>query len=71
LDSKLLRRTVLAGGLLAVFGIGMFGLLWVVLGSLGASDFARVVLSICIPPILMAAGVGAYFLLVRPAPGQE
>jgi hypothetical protein len=71
LDSKLLTRTVVAGGVLALLGIGLFFLFWVVLGSLGTPDFARVVLSVCIPPILMAAGVGAYFLLVRPSPSQE
>jgi hypothetical protein len=71
LDSRILTRTVLAGALLAMFGIGMFALLWVILGSIGASQFARVVLSVCIPPILMAGGVGIYFLVVRPAPRQE
>lgn len=71
MDSKTLRRTVIAGGVLALLGIGLFFLFWVVLGSFGTPDFARVVLSVCIPPILMAAGVGAYFLLVRPEPPQE
>lgn len=69
MEPKLLTRAVIAGGVLAVGGIGLFALLWIALGS--ASPFARVVLSVCIPPIMMAAGVGVYFLVVRPAPKQE
>lgn len=61
-----MKRTVIAGAILAFLGIGAFIGIWSVLGNIGASQFARVVLSVCLPPIVMAAGIGAYFLLVRP-----
>jgi hypothetical protein len=70
LDTGLIKRTALAGAVLALVGIVLFVLIWFGLGNASMSQFARIVLSICIPPILMAAGMGVYFLLVRPAPKQ-
>lgn len=49
-----------------MLGIGLFVLLWVVLGSLEVGQIARLLLSLCIPPAVIAAIVGAYFLLVQP-----
>lgn len=65
LDRKLLSRAGLMGILLAVFGIGLFILLWVVLGNAGMDNFARLMIAICIPPALIALGVGLFFLATR------
>lgn len=65
LDRKLLSRAGLMGILLAVFGIGLFVLLWVVLGNAGMDNFARLMISICVPPALIALGVGLFFLATR------
>jgi hypothetical protein len=63
--NNLSRATFIAIGL-AVGGIVLFFILWSVLGSTGMDAFARLILSLCIPPALMAALVGGYFLLVQP-----
>jgi hypothetical protein len=58
---------VIAGGLVGVIGIALFFGLWVVLGTIGfVSSFARVVLSVCLPPIILATAFGMYYLVVRP-----
>lgn len=63
MDRNLLSRVGAAGAVLGVVGIGLFVLLWVVLGSLGVDTFMRVVISVCVPPALMALGVGVYMLI--------
>lgn len=49
---------------MAVGGIVLFFVLWIALA--GVDQFARLMLSLCIPPGLMAAIVGGYLLLVQP-----
>lgn len=71
LDSNQIKRTTIAGALLALVGVGMFIGLWVVLGNTDVSQFARLILSLCVPPILMALGVGIYFLVVRSSTGAS
>lgn len=71
LDRKLISRAGIAGFGLSLFGIGLFVLIWVLMGEAGANNFTRVVLSVCVPPALMAAMVGVYMLLVRPANGSD
>jgi lipopolysaccharide export LptBFGC system permease protein LptF len=63
--NNLSRATFIAIGL-AVGGIVLFFILWGVLGSTGMDAFARLILSLCIPPGLMAALIGVYFLLAQP-----
>ena len=55
----------LMGLLLAGGGIGLFVLIWVVLGSAGVDTFARLMVAICVPPALIALGVGLFFLATR------
>jgi uncharacterized membrane protein YczE len=71
LDNNQIKRTTIAGAVLALLGVAMFIGLWVMLGNTDTSQFARILLSLCIPPIVMAAGVGLYFLLVRSSPGAS
>jgi hypothetical protein len=66
LDSKLITRMVIAGGLVGVIGIALFFGLWVVLGAIPTTPFVRVVLSVCLPPIILATIFGMYYLVVRP-----
>lgn len=60
--NNLSRATFIAVGL-SVGGIVLFFILWGILGGTGMDAFARLILSLCIPPGLMAALVGGYFLL--------
>jgi lipopolysaccharide export LptBFGC system permease protein LptF len=70
-DNKTLRRVILAGSGLAAVIIVLFVVLWVGLGSTGVSPFPRLVLSVCLPPVVMAAGFGVYFITVRPKLDEE
>lgn len=69
MDSRLVQRTVIAGGILGGIGIGLFFGMWVLMGSLGATPFARVVVSVCLPPVLLAAGIGVYLVVTRTTGG--
>jgi hypothetical protein len=66
LNRSSLTRALMAGAALAVLGIALFAGLWVVLGSQGVDQTARLLLSLCIPPAIIAALLGAYFLLAQP-----
>ncbi len=61
-QNNLSRATIIATGI-AVGGIILFFIIWAVLGSTGMDAFARLILSLCIPPGLMAALIGGYFLM--------
>lgn len=64
LNRQNLSRATLVAVVMAVGGIVLFIVLWVALASV--ESFARLMLSLCIPPGLMAAIVGGYLLLVQP-----
>lgn len=68
LNTKNLSRATIAGALLAGGGIALFAILWIVLGNAGVDQFARLITALCVPPALMAALMGGYFLLMRPQP---
>jgi lipopolysaccharide export LptBFGC system permease protein LptF len=65
LDKKRVMRAGIAGMLLAGAGVLLFILLWIVLGSTGMTQFPRLLLALCIPPALIAAVVGIYFLRMQ------
>lgn len=65
MDPKILSRAGIAGFVMAVAGVGMFFLLWIGLGSAGVDTFMRLILSICVPPALMAFVIGVYMLVTR------
>lgn len=47
---------------LVVGAIALFLVLWVLLGESGMNDFARLIISLCVPPGLITAILGGYFL---------
>jgi hypothetical protein len=63
LNQTNLSRGLVAGALLAVLGIGLFIGLWVIMGSMGVSNAARLLVSLCIPPAIIALIIGGYVLL--------
>lgn len=63
LNSKQISRTVLGGLIVAAVAIGLFLLLWSALS--GLDSFVRLFLSVCIPPAVMAAIVGIFFIATR------
>ncbi|MBI5670333.1 MAG: hypothetical protein HZC41_20260 [Chloroflexi bacterium] len=60
-----LSRASVAGAALAVVGIILFIVLWVVMGQLGATNLARLLVALCLPPVVIAAMIGAYVLITR------
>lgn len=57
-----LTTAIVAGGVLAALGVGIFVLLFFVLLS-DMDNLPRLLLSMCLPPALMALVVGAYFII--------
>jgi len=57
-----LSQAGIAGVVLAVVGIVLFIGIYFGLQSLGVGDFPRLMLALCVPPALMAVGIGAYLL---------
>jgi lipopolysaccharide export LptBFGC system permease protein LptF len=57
----LTRATLIAAGL-ALVGIVVFVILWVILGNAGIENAPRLLLSLCVPPALIGVLVGGYFL---------
>lgn len=47
-------------------GVLAFLLLWVGLGSAGVDQFPRLIMSVCLPPALIALIFGVYFLFFQP-----
>jgi len=61
-----LTRAMIAGGVLGVIAIILFVVLWVVLGNMGLASFARLFLSLCLPPAIIAALLVVYIRVARP-----
>ncbi len=61
-----LTRAGIAGIGLAILGIVLFIVLWVVLGSAQMGNFPRLFASLCVPPAVIAGIIGAYVLIKRP-----
>jgi hypothetical protein len=64
-DEKTISRIGIAGAILGVLAIALFGVLWVILGEADISVLPRLVTSICVPPAAMAAILGIYLLIRR------
>jgi lipopolysaccharide export LptBFGC system permease protein LptF len=65
MDSKRLLRGQVAVLLLVLVGIGLFALLWQGMGAAGVANAPRLLVSICLPPAIIAIVIGVYFLVVR------
>lgn len=66
LNRRTLSRASVLGVGLSVGGIALFVILWLVLGNLGLEQIPRLLISLCLPPAVMAGLIGGYILLVRP-----
>jgi hypothetical protein len=67
IDRKMISRIGIIGAILGTIAIGLFLLLWAILGNAGLSEFPRLVASVCVPPALMSFIFGIYFLTNRPS----
>lgn len=65
LNRRSMTRAGIAGIVLATLGVVLFIVLWVTLGSAGISQLARLLLSLCLPPAIIAALIGIYVLVAR------
>ncbi|MCB9452639.1 MAG: hypothetical protein H6672_14470 [Anaerolineaceae bacterium] len=63
LNSRNLSRATLIATGMGIVGIILFVLLWVLLSQTNLDAIARLMIAFCIPPALMAGGVGVYMLL--------
>jgi lipopolysaccharide export LptBFGC system permease protein LptF len=61
-----LSRGSIFGFVLGVLAIILFVVLWLGLGSLNVSQFPRLMVSVCLPPAIIAALIGVYMLFWRP-----
>jgi len=66
LNGRNLTRAGIAGAVLAVLGIVLFIILWVVLGSFKMDAMPRLFASLCIPPAIIAGIMGVYILVRKP-----
>ncbi len=62
LNGNNMPRIITAGVILAVVGIVAFILLWAMMGSAGVAMLPRLLVSLCIPPAIIAAAIGVYIL---------
>ena len=65
INKRSLTRASVAGAIIGASAVITFIVLWIILGNWGMDQFARLVISVCIPPALIALIMGAYFLLIR------
>ena len=64
LDKQRLTRAAIVGLLLAIGGIVLFIVLWMLLNSL--DQFPRLIIALCVPPAAITLVIGIYFLLIQP-----
>jgi len=71
LDKQTISRMGIAGAALGILAIALFAGLWFGLGTTSLDVFPRLVISICVPPAIMAALLGGYILVKRPSGGDH
>lgn len=64
-----LMRALIAGGILAGVGVGLFLLLYFALS--GLEQLPRLLLALCIPPLLITLALGGYALLTGKSSGRR
>jgi|FLYN01.1.fsa_nt_gi hypothetical protein len=67
-SKETLSKASTLGVSLGIGGVALFVTLWLVLGSVGVEQIPRLLISLCLPPAIMAGVLGGYMLLVRPRP---
>jgi hypothetical protein len=58
-----LSKATVIGAVMAVGGIVLFMVLYLVLGNMGVQASMRILIALCVPPIIMAVLIGGYFVL--------
>lgn len=66
-----LLRAQVAVSLLVILGVGLFVGIWVAMDSAGVDTFPRLMASVCVPPAVLAAIVGTYFLVTSGRNGES
>jgi hypothetical protein len=66
LNGRNLTRAGVAGVVLALLAIVLFGVLWVVLGTFKMDAMPKLFVSLCVPPIILAGIMGVYILTRKP-----
>ncbi len=67
-QQQLLRATMVASGL-ALLGIVVFAILWIVMGNAGVANAPRLFIALLVPPAVIGVVVGGYFLIKgKPSP---
>lgn len=66
-NTKTISRAGLAGAVLSALGILLFVGLWLVTGRTDLDPFPRLIISLCVPPGVIAIVMGIYALVVRPS----
>lgn len=65
LNGNNLPRIAAIGAILAVFGIVLFLVLWAFMGSMGVDSLPRLIVSLCLPPAILAVILGVVILVRR------
>jgi hypothetical protein len=65
LNKRSITRASIIGSVMAVGGIILFLILYAAMTSAGADPVQRVVVALCVPPMLMALLMGGYFFFGR------
>lgn len=60
-----LSKAAVAGVVLAVVGIILFVTLWVVLGQQGMAAMTRLLLALCLPPVVIGGLIAVYVLVIK------
>ncbi|MBZ0292658.1 MAG: hypothetical protein K8L99_08875 [Anaerolineae bacterium] len=67
-NRKTISRATIIAAAMAVGGIILFIVLWIVLGNTGIDQLARLLVSFCVPPAIITALLGIYFLITHNRP---
>lgn len=60
-----LTQALVIGGILAILGVGAFLALFVVMGNAGVENSQRLLIALCLPPVIIGIIMGLYALLFR------
>ena len=71
INKSSMTKASVIGSVMAVGGIILFVILYTALRNSGADPVQRVVVALCIPPILMGVLVGGYFWFMQRGKTQD
>jgi hypothetical protein len=61
-----LSKASTLGVTLVIAGVVLFVVIWSLLDSAGLEQIPRLLISLCLPPAIVAGLIGGYMLLARP-----